>query len=331
MPRMTLVTEHLDAFPFDTAVRALQRDEALLLSPPASPAARRMRVHEPLACVHFKPTYEDRPFGPPSGVYESDAVRVEWQAMNSRQPFYHRNTGADEISFQVAGERTLLSEWGCVDLAPGDFARLPNGVAHDNDGRRDVHLLFYVAAPMRELAPFTRQAEPRPQPFPGWRAQTLDELVTAGVGGPGTDIVMTPVDERLLLDHALGTPDRIQVLRPEAEGADTRWLYRSSLAMLGMCAAPSSTGLAYRRHLDAVEIQYQVEGQRTLVTQRGMLDLVPGDFVSIPAGVAFTSLHTQPSRHLVLATPREVPQVAQAARVASPVSAQAVAQRRGGA
>ncbi len=62
----------------------------------------------PLSVVHYPQEYREVSFAPPRGVYENDEIRVEWQTMNSRQPFYHRNCGVDEISYQSAGERTLM-------------------------------------------------------------------------------------------------------------------------------------------------------------------------------------------------------------------------------
>src|SRR5947199_7404845 len=55
---------------------------------------------------------------------------------------------------------------------------------------------------------------------------------------------------------------------------------------------------SYIRRLGADEIQYQVDGTRTLVTQRGVVTLEPGDFVTIPRGCAQASVSTGRSRHL---------------------------------
>ena len=64
--------------------------------------------------------------------------------MDGRQPFYHRNTDADEITYHAWGARTVLTELGCVDMKVGDMARIPVGVAHDNRATGDVHIIFYI-------------------------------------------------------------------------------------------------------------------------------------------------------------------------------------------
>ena len=311
------VHEYLDAFPFDAPPRKLRRREELLLAEPLPGRGRPPRDYPPIEAVHFPPDYVDQPFVPPRGVYESAAVRIEWQTMNARQPFYHRNCGVDEISFQVCGERTIMTELGSVDVAPGEFALLPDGLAHDNYGRRDVHLLFYVPGPVERLGPVDRRSEARIPPFPGWAPAPINELVTEGVAGPGQDVALAPVDEQLLLAHADETEDRLEVLRPDGDAAATVWLYRSPEIMIGQTTADASTGHAYRRLRNAEEIQYQVSGTRTLVTQRGVLHLEPGDFVRIPRAVAFASIHAAPSTHLSLVSARPIPQVAKAARQAA--------------
>jgi len=308
------VYEYLEVFPFDAPPRKLRRREELLLAAPLPGAGRPPREYPPIDVVHFPPEYVEQPFVPPRGVYESASVRIEWQTMNARQPFYHRNCGVDEISYQVCGDRTIMTELGSVDVVPGEFALLPDGVAHDNYGRRDIHLLFYVPGPVERLGPVARHSEARIPPFPGWSPAPVNELVTEGIAGPGQDVALGPVDEQLLLAHADETGDRLEVLRPDEDAQGTQWLYRSPEIMIGQATVAVSSGQVYRRLRNAEEIQYQVSGTRTLVTQRGVVQLMPGDFVRIPRAVAFTSIHAQPSTHLSLVSVRPIPQVAQAAR-----------------
>ncbi|MDT0306614.1 hypothetical protein RM780_06520 [Streptomyces sp. DSM 44917] len=317
---MGIVQEVIDAFPFDGRPLLLERDEDLLLAPPL-PSRKQLRAHPPVEAVHFPPEYIEREFSHPRGIYESDFLRVEWQTMNNRQPFYHRNCDVDEMSFQVAGERTLMTELGTVELTPGDFSRIPVAIAHDNYGRRDIHLLFYVPAPVEELQPAVRTAQPLETPFPGWEAAHTNELITECLGGPEHDIVMAPADERLLLGHADRVAERIRLQRPDEDAEGTTWLYGSRDLLIGRADAAFSDGRTYTRHRNATEIQYQISGTRTLVTQRGSLHLEPGDFVSIPVGIAFTSIHGGPSRHIVLASAREVPRVADATKKGEPITA----------
>jgi uncharacterized cupin superfamily protein len=305
------VEEELLLFPFDAPGRLMQRREALLLAEPLrGPGPKRDYAMLPVA--HFPTRFEPGPFAPPRGVVENEFVRVEWQTMDARQPFYHRNCGVDELSYQVDGDRTVMTEWGSVDVVPGDFTRLPDGVAHDNLGRRDIHLLFYVPGPAAQLLPAVRRADARLPPFPGWQAATINELVTQGLAGPGQDQVMSPTDEQLLLETACSHADRLEVLRPGPSHEGTTWVYRTAEFMLGRVCASASKGTRYFRHVNACEMQYQLAGSRMLLTQRGSVELMPGDVVCIPRGVAFTSVHDQASSHLVLASTRELQLVAQA-------------------
>ena len=83
----------------------------------------------------------------------------------------------------------------------------------------------------------------------------------------------------MLLEQAQQETDRIEVLRADIATAEICWLYRSKEVMIGHSQSPASDGRKYQRHLDVDEIQYQLDGKRTLITDRGALDLEPGDFV----------------------------------------------------
>ena len=320
------VRECIDNFPFDGASYEVERREELLLADPlAGPGPRSERA--PIEVVHFGATFVAQGFAPPRGVYESLEMRIEWQNMDGRQPFYHRNCGVDELAYQVCGERTLITELGTLELAPGDFTRIPEGVAHDNYGRRDVHLLFYFPGPVTEQVVADRISTYKAVPFDGWQPGIINELLTEGPGGPGRDLMFAPTDEALLLQHAQHDTARLEVLRP-GDKHRTRWLYRGPDVVLGHTAALSDDGLCYVRHRNAEEVQYQISGKRTLVTQRGSVHLGPGDFVQVPRGVAFTSIHAEPSEHIVIASRKPIPQVAKAARQSARLSATDLASLR---
>lgn len=310
----------------DGPARTVERDEHLLLSPPhPNPFPMKLwRDHEPLGVVHFPVEYEAVPFAPPRGVYENARIRVEWQTMDNRQPFYHRNCDVDEISYQIAGERTLMTELGVVEHRPGEFSRLPRGVAHDNLGRRESHLLFYTPAPVREVRAADRRSEAVFPPFPGWQAGDVNEAVTQCLGTPGHDIVVAPADERRLLHQVHAEEERLHVLTGGDEPGPT-WLYRSDGFLLGTVRLRPGGARGYRRTLDADEIQYQVSGRRTLVSQRGIVTLGPGDCVRVPLGVAHADVCDEESRHLALFSDRELPQVAETTRTADPYTPERLA------
>ncbi|HWO66163.1 MAG TPA: hypothetical protein VNO31_39635 [Umezawaea sp.] len=310
------VIEELALMGSDEPLHVLERDERLLLAPPHPSGLPFTPWHdqEPLSVVHFAQEHEEQAFAAPRGVYENDQLRVEWQTMHDgRQPFYHRNCDVDELSYQIAGERTLMTELGVVEHRPGEFSRIPRGVAHDNHGRRESHLLFYSPAPVTEEREAARTSLAVSPPFPGWRAGPVNEAVTECMGTPGHDIAVFPVDEQLLLDRVHVEADRLRVLTTTRSPGVT-WQYRSDRFRLGSAWLPTADGGRFRRTLDADEVQYQISGRRTLVSQHGVVDLVPGDLVRIPLGVAHTSVAEEPTEHLVLLADRPLLQVAPTAR-----------------
>ncbi|WP_275560615.1 hypothetical protein [Streptomyces sp. 5-6(2022)] len=323
---MGTVTEVIEVVCSDEPARSVERDEHLLLSPPhPNPFPVKLwRDHEPLSVVHFPQEYEAVPFAPPRGIYESAQIRVEWQTMDNRQPFYHRNCDVDEISYQIDGERTLMTELGVVEHRPGEFSRIPRGVAHDNWGRRESHLLFYTPAPVREERAPLRRSETVFPPFPGWEPGAVNEAVTQCMGAPGHDITVAPVDERRLLEQVNAEKARISVLAGADEVGMT-WLYQSVGFRLGIVRLRAEGPRVYRRTLDAYEIQYQISGHRTLVSQRGIVELGPGDFVRIPLGIAHTSVCGEVSEHIALFSDRELPQIAETTRAAEPYTPERLA------
>ena len=287
---MPILTELIDAYPVNDTVLSVQRDEDLLLSNPPPGAMKMWRDYAPLTAFNFPMVYFDSAFAPPLDVYASDHVRVEWQKMAGRQPFYHRNADVDEISYHVSGERTLVTERGSVGLQTGDFARIPVGVAHDNRGVEDVHLIFYIPAPVTECVEPSRTTSYKMPPFEGWQAnRRATEMMTECLGARGCDIAVSLTDEQMLLDAAKAKDNTpIAVLRGESQSNETDWLYRSESVWLGSTTLRGSRREVYRKHRRADEIQCQVKGRRTLVTQRGCLELEAGDWVCIPLGTAFT-------------------------------------------
>ncbi|MGV2985050.1 hypothetical protein ACNPNP_15225 [Microbacterium sp. AGC85] len=340
---MAIVEEHWSSYPFEAAPKVWKRDESLLLAP-SLPSRKVLTDHTPIQVIHFPAEYEPVPMGHPRPVFESSYLRLEWQTMpDSRQPFYHRNTDVDELSFQVSGERTLITDLGTVELRPGDYTRMPVGTAHDNYGRGDIHILFYTPAPVTELAPSDRRTEALIPPR-DWEPAVVNELVTECLGGPEHDVVMFPTNELDIWENALRTDERLEILRADGGETGTTWLYRSPHIMIGQTRLSGDRGEVYERHHDCEEIQYQISGERLLVTQRGMVRVVPGDFVRIPIGVAFTSIARGESTHIrvcsgttylqeidgVMCVRAHVPQIAESTGAATPVDLAVVEAERAG-
>ncbi|MER7692463.1 hypothetical protein [Streptomyces sp. NPDC097610] len=303
----------------DHPLRSIIRDEHQLLSPPHPPKVpvKLWGDHPPLNVVHYPQEYQPEAFAPPRGVYENDEIRVEWQKLDGRQPFYHRNSDVDEISYQIGGDRTLMTELGVIEFQPGEFSRIPRGVAHDNYSRAESHLLFYVPAPVAELLPAQRESHAQIPPFPGWQPGEVNEAITQCMAAAGHDIAVFPADEQLLLEQVHNEDRRMSVLHADPDQAVT-WLYATNGLRLGLVTVMPTGERRYRRTLDADEIQYQAHGRRTLITQRGVVGLQPGDFVRIPLGVSHSSVATERGDYISLLSHRELPQVAGTTRTADP-------------
>jgi mannose-6-phosphate isomerase-like protein (cupin superfamily) len=330
---MVRVHEFLDVFPFDEPPRVLERDEDLLLSPPIERPGPRFPELPPLEVVHIGQEYTPLEFALPRTIYQGRQGKIEWQQMDFRQPMYHRNLDVDELSYQIRGDRTLMTEIGSVELTTGDLCRIPAAVCHDNWGRQESHLLFYIAAPCADVLPAVKHGEARIPPYEGWEPAIVNEVNTvhmADVTGGEPPAVAHQSDERLILGKAFEDSARLAVMRVDQAAAETTWVWKAAELWIGIVNQPPTEGLAYRRHRDCEEVQYQIVGRRTLVSQRGVVDIAPGDFVRIPTGTAFTSIADRSSRYLVVNSTApfdEFQEPAKKARPADPAELRALRNR----
>ena len=220
--------------------------------------------------------------------------------MNGRQPFYHRNTDVDEISYHAAGERQVLTDIGCVDMQVGEMCRIPVGVGHDNRAREDVHLIFYIPNDVKEDTKEDRKSEYKMPPFEGWKSnESAIEFITDHNGSVGSDVSTFRMSEQMLLDNAKGTDERMLVMKSSGkEGAE--WLYKAENIWLGFTSFKESDGKVYTRHRKAYEVQIQTKGNRWLITQRGSMQVAPGDAICVPLGTAFSSIAKEENKYITI-------------------------------
>lgn len=326
---MAAVTEIIDFLPVNTSIYPVERNEKLLLQTPNPQGRKYWRDYPLLQAVNLSLEFSPAQFAPPRDIFGGDFLRLEWQQMNFRQPFYHRNADVDEISYQVYGKRTLMTEFGSVELLPGDFSRIPVAVAHDNHGEEDVHILFYVHAPVTELGSVNRASEYLMPPYKGWEASNVNEVTTECLGARGCDIAVSLADELTILNRPLSnqpsTGQIITVLRANGLAQpQTEWVYQSVHVWIGVVKHTLSTQDIYHRHCRADSIQCQLQGRRTLITQRGILEVEPGDFLSIPRGCAYTSVTGEESKYISVLTDKETPMSSEGSKTASPTTIQRV-------
>lgn len=314
---MKIVTEVICGEPSERPERVIERDEARLLEAPPLEMMRFLSpVLPPLAVYSFPVVYEPVPFARPRGVFEGPSLRLEWQTLDGRQPFYHRNADVDEITYQICGYRALVTECGTVEFQDGQFSRIPVGVAHDNRGREDIHLIFYLHGPVETCLIPVGHGEHRVPPFEGWESQPMVEVTTNNLGGPNGAIAYSMADEDLILGAAAHFPDPLEILEPTGSVGEPEWLYRAPKIWIGHTRLERTTERRYRRRLGSDEIQYQAHGTRTIVSQRGVVTLNPGDFTCIPRGCTYANLTDGESRHLSFLTTEPVPPATEPTRLA---------------
>lgn len=314
---MGIVTEVITGEPFDRPVRVVERDEASHLRAPPEAMMRFLSPKlTPLEVLHFPTVYEPVEFARPRGVYEGETLRLEWQTLNGRQPFYHRNADVDEIGYQICGYRALITECGTVEFGAGQFARIPVGVAHDNYCREDIHLIMYLHGPAEPCLAPVGHGEHRVPPFEGWQSKSMVEVTTNNMGAPNGAVSYSMADEDLILNAAQRFPDLLEVLEPSGASGEVEWLYRAPKVWIGHTTLPRTTTRTYIRRLAADEIQYQAQGSRTIVSHRGVVTLGPGDFTCIPRGTSYANLTDGPSKHISVLTTETVPAAKEPTRLA---------------
>ena len=301
---MSTVTEHFDCFPFTEPARVLRLDERALHTPAVPPVpGLRWDPIPPLDVVRFPQSWIEGGFVPPRILWEGLKGRIEWQQMDFRQPMYHRNLDADEMSYQIHGNRTLMTEYGTAELVPGDMVRIPVGVAHDNWGRRASHILWYFPDHVQDVGEITRRSEVLIPPFEGWQAEMVNEIHTDCLGGRHCERAIQLSDERLLLEQGNHEDSsRLNVMTSDVAPSKTTWIFWGADHGVGVTHMSNSDGRVYTRHRNVEEIQYQIEGTRLLVSANGVVEMTPGTFVHLPIGVAHTSIVTGDSKHLTTVT-----------------------------
>ncbi len=300
---MAIVTEQFEVFPFDRSARVFKRNEGELLSRavPKMPGVSWDPI-PPLKVVRFDQAYQDGAFIPPRILWEGETGRVEWMQMDFRQPMYHRNLDVDEMSYQIRGDRTLMTEFGTVELTGGDFVRIPVGVAHDNYGRRASHILWYFPTPLEDVGDVVRTSEVVIPPFEGWTADVVNEVHTDCLGGRHCDRAVQLSDELLILEQGYTEAERLNVLSSNVAANDTQWIWRGEKHAIGITGITDSDGTVYTRRRNVDEVQYQVEGTRLLISANGVVEMTPGTFTHIPVGVACASIVHGTSKHITTVT-----------------------------
>lgn len=165
-----------------------------------------------------------------------------------------------------------------------------------------------------------RESEPVFPPFPGWEfSAATEEATTKYLGRLEHDIIVFPIDEERLFEQVHHDNQRRPVLRATG-GAGTSWLYHSEHVRIGTMLAPPRRDEAYRRILDADEIQYQGPW-----TAHGGEPAGHCRARAWRPGAHFgwgwhTSIHVEETEHIIVLCDRELPEIGETAKVAETYS-----------
>jgi homogentisate 1,2-dioxygenase len=77
-------------------------------------------------------------------LYTGNEFRIDCYNLEGQQRGFHRGLDEDEIWFQFRGHAANDTEWGVVELDPGEMAYVPRGIAHRiNGGKGFLRMVFY--------------------------------------------------------------------------------------------------------------------------------------------------------------------------------------------
>jgi mannose-6-phosphate isomerase-like protein (cupin superfamily) len=78
-------------------------------------------------------------------LYTGNEFRIDVYNLEGQQRGFHRGLDEDEIWFQFRGHAVNDTEWGIVELDPGEMTYVPRGIAHRiNGGKGFLRMVFYT-------------------------------------------------------------------------------------------------------------------------------------------------------------------------------------------
>jgi quercetin dioxygenase-like cupin family protein len=106
-----------------------------------------------------------RPFdmiAAPNGVvlvFENSDQRLGVESVCGVQPAFRRNLDFQTVYFQFAGKTTLETEYGIVEMQPGDLALIPEGISHRGSGTADsLRWYFHLREPVQHMFTAEKQS-----------------------------------------------------------------------------------------------------------------------------------------------------------------------------
>jgi mannose-6-phosphate isomerase-like protein (cupin superfamily) len=232
-------------------------------------------------------------------------MRIGVDSVVGTQPRFRRNCDYDLLLFQFAGRTALETEYGPVELGPGELAVIPGGVAHRSSGTADCLRLF---------------AELRDPMVPNYTAEQyashseFDMLREGGALWPATNGAAPAPADRVLEELAIWdeTPDAFTLL--ERDYADVTGGATGGHGVLKLRAFDFFTEIVgqkgpgprlmesatshvevyniegpqfgFHRALRSEEVGLQFRGIGHNTSEFGEEDIVPGEMYFVPLGIA---------------------------------------------
>ncbi len=75
-------------------------------------------------------------------VWQNEDMRIGVESLSGPAPAFRRGCDYDELWFQFAGETTVETEYGEVEMTPSELLLIPAGIAHRSTGKGQSLRLF---------------------------------------------------------------------------------------------------------------------------------------------------------------------------------------------
>lgn len=245
-------------------------------------------------------------------LLENDDHRIGVESVCGPQESFRRHIDFDTVYFQFAGKTSLETEFGMVEMAPGDIVLVPEGIAHRATGTADSLRWFAFV-----VAPFTHFMTPEDQ-------TSETEFTLTRHGGPNWTIPAGSAEKQKrsgrVPEHMINWfdgPNDSTIIERDYEslvGASSTLIHEASSGIrhlrafdtfkdiAGLSGAPPATfraphieiktyniigeQFAFHRALRSEEVRIQFRGEALDLSELENVHVAPGETTVIPRGIA---------------------------------------------
>jgi hypothetical protein len=92
-------------------------------------------------------------------VFENEDQRLGVESVCGAQPVFRRHLDFQTVYFQFCGATTLETEYGVLEMKPGDLALIPEGISHRSTGTADsLRWSFHLKEPVQHMLTAEKQS-----------------------------------------------------------------------------------------------------------------------------------------------------------------------------